>query len=43
MTEIGSRMRFGISPAINAIGVIFILITVVAATIYVLARRKEQA
>jgi spermidine/putrescine transport system permease protein len=43
VTEIGARMRFGISPVINAIGVIFILITVVSAVAYVLLKRKEKA
>ncbi len=43
VTEIGARMRFGISPAINAIGVIFIVITIIAATVIVLARRREKA
>ena len=42
VTEIGSRFRFGLSPVINVIGVIFIVITVVAAIIYVLLRQREQ-
>lgn len=42
VTEIGARFRFGLSPVINAIGVIFVAVTVVAATIYVLARKREQ-
>ncbi|HET6520336.1 MAG TPA: ABC transporter permease [Geminicoccaceae bacterium] len=42
VTEIGSRFRFGLSPVINVIGVIFIVMTVVAATIYVLLRQREQ-
>ena len=33
VTEIGARMRFGLSPMINAIGVIFILITVIVAIV----------
>jgi spermidine/putrescine transport system permease protein len=41
VTEIGSRMRFGISPAINAIGVIFIIVTIVAAVAYVVLRKRE--
>lgn len=41
VTEIGSRMRFGLSPMINAIGVIFVAITVVAAVTHtILARRR---
>lgn len=31
VTEIGARMRFGLSPVVNAIGVIFVTITVIAA------------
>jgi spermidine/putrescine transport system permease protein len=42
VTEIGSRFRFGLSPVINVIGVIFIAVTIVAATIYVLLRQREQ-
>ncbi|GEO80609.1 ABC transporter permease [Pararhodospirillum oryzae] len=41
VTEIGSRFRFGLSPVINVIGVVFILITVAAATAYVLVRHHE--
>lgn len=41
VTEIGARFRFGLSPAINAIGVIFVVLTVLAASLYVLARRRE--
>jgi spermidine/putrescine transport system permease protein len=42
VTEIGSRFRFGLSPVVNAVGVIFIAVTVVAATVYVLLRQREQ-
>ena len=42
VTEIGSRMRFGLSPAINVIGMIFIALTVVFATLYVLFREREK-
>ena len=42
VTEIGSRFRFGLSPVINVIGVIFVVITVFAATLYVLARQRSQ-
>ncbi len=42
VTEIGSRFRFGLSPVINVIGVIFVVITVIAATIYVLLRQREM-
>ncbi|WP_249693439.1 ABC transporter permease [Stappia sp. WLB 29] len=41
VTEIGARMRFGLSPMINVIGVIFVVITVVAATAWVLAKRRS--
>jgi spermidine/putrescine transport system permease protein len=41
VTEIGSRMRFGVSPMVNAIGVIFIVITVVLAVAHTLAVRKR--
>jgi spermidine/putrescine transport system permease protein len=40
VTEIGSRFRFGLSPVINVIGVIFVAVTVVAASIYVLLRQR---
>jgi spermidine/putrescine transport system permease protein len=42
VTEIGSRMRFGLSPMINAIGVIFIALTVVAAGGWALARIRAR-
>jgi spermidine/putrescine transport system permease protein len=42
VTEIGSRMRFGLSPMINAIGVIFVLITVIAALTHVLLKRRRR-
>ncbi|PHP66957.1 spermidine/putrescine ABC transporter permease [Zhengella mangrovi] len=41
VTEIGSRMRFGLSPMINAIGVIFIAITVVVAVTHTIMTRKR--
>jgi spermidine/putrescine transport system permease protein len=41
VTEIGSRFRFGLSPVINVIGVIFVVVTVIAATIYVGLRQRE--
>jgi len=40
VTEIGARMRFGLSPMINAIGVVFIVLTVGFAVAYVLAKRR---
>lgn len=42
VTEIGSRFRFGLTPVINVIGVIFVVITVLAATAYVLVRERER-
>jgi spermidine/putrescine transport system permease protein len=41
VTEIGSRFRFGLSPVINVIGVIFVALTVIAAAIYVALRQRE--
>lgn len=43
VTEIGARMRFGLSPMVNAIGVVFVVVTVVAAVAWVAARRREMA
>ncbi len=43
VTEIGSRMRFGLSPAVNVIGIIFILLTITFATIYVIFLEREKA
>ena len=43
VTEIGARMRFGLSPVVNVIGVIFVAITVVAAIAYVMTKRRAQA
>ena len=40
VTEIGSRFRFGLSPVINVIGVIFVVVTVIAASIYVVLRQR---
>lgn len=42
VTEIGSRMRFGLSPVVNVIGIIFIVLTVVFAAIYVLFHEREN-
>lgn len=43
VTEIGSRMRFGLSPAVNVIGIIFIILTITFATIYVVFLEREKA
>lgn len=42
VTEIGARMRFGLSPVVNAIGVIFVAITIIAAVSYVLLKRRRD-
>lgn len=42
VTEIGARMRFGISPMINAIGILFIIVTVVCALAWAGLRRRER-
>lgn len=42
VTEIGARMRFGLSPMINAIGVIFILITIIVALFHTLLTRQGR-
>jgi spermidine/putrescine transport system permease protein len=42
VTEIGSRMRFGLSPAVNVIGMIFILLTFIFAGLYVIFRERER-
>ena len=42
VTEIGSRMRFGLSPVVNVIGMIFIVLTIVFAALYVLFREREK-
>jgi spermidine/putrescine transport system permease protein len=42
VTEIGARMRFGISPMINAIGILFIAVTIVCAVIWSLLRQRER-
>lgn len=42
VTEIGSRFRFGLSPVINVIGVIFVVITVAAAAGYAYYQERER-
>lgn len=42
VTEIGARMRFGLSPVVNAIGVIFVVLTIIAAVSYVLLKRRAE-
>jgi spermidine/putrescine transport system permease protein len=43
VTEMGSRFRFGLSPAINAVGVIFAVITIVCAVLYVRFQRPAAS
>lgn len=42
VTEIGSRMRFGLSPVINAIGVIFVIITILVAVTHTMMTRRAR-
>ncbi len=42
VTEIGSRFRFGLSPVINVIGVIFVALTILAATTYVILKERDR-
>jgi len=42
VTEIGSRMRFGLSPAVNVIGIIFVFVTIVCACVFVFLREREK-
>ena len=42
VTEIGSRFRFGLTPVINVIGVIFVAITIACAVIWTLLRQRER-
>ena len=43
VTEIGSRMRFGLSPAVNVIGIIFVALTVVFACLFVVLRARNSS
>ena len=43
ITEIGSRMRFGLTPAVNVIGIIFVVFTLICAAAYVIIGRRETA
>jgi len=43
VTEIGARMRFGISPMINAIGIIFVALTVICAVLWGVLRKRGIA
>lgn len=41
VTEIGSRLRFGLSPVVNVVGVVFVVLTIVFAALYVFLQRRE--
>ena len=43
VTEIGSRFRFGLTPAVNAIGVIFVALTIAMAALYVALLERRRA
>ncbi|WP_371345838.1 ABC transporter permease [Ancylobacter sp. IITR112] len=43
VTEIASRLRFGLSPVINVVGVIFVGLTLIAAVAYVALKKRPQA
>lgn len=43
VTEIGSRFRFGLSPVINVVGVLFVLATVVFASLWVWLSERRRA
>ncbi|KPL54870.1 spermidine/putrescine ABC transporter permease [Prosthecomicrobium hirschii] len=43
VTEVGSRLRFGLSPVVNVVGVVFVVLTVAVATLYVLLSRRHVA
>ena len=36
-------MRFGLTPVVNVIGIIFVVITIVCAASYVIFREREKA
>lgn len=40
VTEVGSRLRFGLSPVVNVVGVVFVVLTVLCAAVYVTAQRR---
>jgi spermidine/putrescine transport system permease protein len=42
VTEIGSRMRFGLSPIVNVIGIMFILITITFALVWGIVKERER-
>lgn len=42
VTEIGSRMRFGLSPIVNVIGILFVLVTVAFAVVWGILKGRER-
>jgi spermidine/putrescine transport system permease protein len=42
VTEIGARFRFGLSPVINVIGVLFVVVTVICASLWVWLRERGR-
>ena len=40
---VGSKIRSGITPTINALALILIVLTVIAAIVYEILRRREEA
>jgi spermidine/putrescine transport system permease protein len=43
VTEIGSRMRFGLSPVVNVIGILFVMATIAFAVAWGVMRERERA
>ena len=43
VTEVGSRLRFGLSPVVNVVGVVFVALTLIFATLYVIMSRRAPA
>jgi spermidine/putrescine transport system permease protein len=41
--NIATRVRLGLTPAVNAIGIILIALTIVGAVVYEILRRREEA
>jgi spermidine/putrescine transport system permease protein len=42
VTEIGSRMRFGLSPVVNVIGILFIIVTIALAVVWAILKERER-
>jgi spermidine/putrescine transport system permease protein len=42
VTEVGSRLRFGLTPVVNVVGVVFVVLTIIFATIWVMFRRQDE-